>query len=96
MREFFKTDFIHDIMMKPTRITKGAGVRMAGKDYMFLSVKIHSFGALTEIFGIQDINPSTKRKSSGELVKAVTLHNIFTGEEEIVLVTGQSDIEYIT
>lgn len=96
MRDLFKTDFIHDVMMKPSKIIKGTGIRMGDKDYMFLSAKIHSFGALTEAFGIQDIKVSGRRKSSGELVKAVTLHNIFTGEVETVLVNGQSDLDYIT
>lgn len=96
MRDLFKTDFIHDVMMKPSKIVKGTGIRMDGKDYMFLSAKIHSFGALTEAFGIEDIKVSGRRKGSGELVKAVTLHNIFTGEVETVLVTGQSDLDYIT
>lgn len=92
MRDLFKTDFIHDVMMMPSKIVKGTGIRMDGKDYMFLSAKIHSFG----IFGIGEITVSKKRGSSGKLVKAVTLHNIFTGEVETVLVTGQSDIDYIT
>jgi hypothetical protein len=103
MRDLFKSDFIYDVFMKPSKIIKGTGVRMNGQDYMFLSVKIHSFGALTEIFGIQDITVwiqditgPKKRKASGELVKTIILHNIFTGEEEIYNVDGTSEgFEYI-
>lgn len=96
MRDLFKSDFIYDVFMKPSKIIKGTGVRMNGQDYMFLSVKIHSFGALTEIFGIQDITGPKKRKASGELVKTIILHNIFTGEEEIYNVDGTSEgFEYI-
>lgn len=82
MRDLFKSDFMYDVMMKPSNIEKGRGVRYNGADYIFISSKIHSFGAL---------------EGEGMMIKKnLRIYNIFTGEEEIYLVNGTSEgFEYI-
>ena len=96
MRELFNSEFMYDVMIKPSKIEKGRGVRYNNSDYLFISAKLYTLGFLD---GALDLPYNTYNKTScrkDAIVKKLIIHNIFTGEEEIYLVDGTSvGFEYI-
>ena len=97
MRDLFKTDFMYDVMIKPSKIEKCRGVRYNKMDYLFISAKLHTLGFLD---GMLELPYNTYNKTScrkDAITKKLIIHNIFTGEEEIYLVDGTTDgFHYIT
>jgi hypothetical protein len=102
MRDLFKTDFMYDVMIKPSKIEKCRGVRYNKMDYLFISAKLHTLGFLDGMLETRMLeapyntyNKTSCRKDA--ITKKLIIHNIFTGEEEIYLVDGTTDgFHYIT
>jgi len=106
MRELFKTDFMYDVMIKPSKIEKCRGVRYNKMDYLFISAKLHASEFLdgmlevsARIHTLGEVPYNTYNKTScrkDAITKKLIIHNIFTGEKEIYLVDGTTEgFEYI-
>jgi hypothetical protein len=95
-RELFASEFIYDVMLKPTKIAKGCGIEYNGSEYLFISARLHSMGFIDSLLDVPYTVYDKTSKRKDAITKKITLHNIFTGEEEIYLVDGTTEgFDYI-